>query len=101
MEMPKVMECGAADCAYNSNHQCHALAINVSTGSHARCNTYLAVAEKGGDSQTMGKVGACQVSECIHNDRLECMASEGIKIGYSHGQEINCLTFLARKPAMA
>ena len=103
MEMPKVMECNAADCAYNNSHQCHALAINVSAGPHARCDTYWAASGKGGDLQILGQVGACQASECRYNYRLECTASGGIKLGggNGHGPEIDCLTFHAREPAMA
>jgi hypothetical protein len=100
MEMPKVMECEALDCAYNKDRRCHALAINVTTGPHARCDTYWTAAGKGGDEQAQGKVGACQATECRHNQRLVCTAP-GIKVGRANGLQIDCLTFHAREPVMA
>jgi hypothetical protein len=29
MEIPKVLSCSVNECAFNSNKECHALAINV------------------------------------------------------------------------
>ena len=92
MKMSPVRECGATDCAYNENKICHALAITVGgpTGI-PYCDTYTSSDEQGGDSDASAGVGACKVSSCVYNDRLECNASK-IDVGFQQNK-VACLTF--------
>ncbi len=78
MKMPKVIECMVADCAYNDDRCCHALAITVG-GPEPLCDTFLQSVYKGGDKGCTGCVGACKVEACRHNLALEC-AAEGVQI---------------------
>ncbi|MCK5639697.1 MAG: hypothetical protein KAJ19_02830 [Gammaproteobacteria bacterium] len=39
MEMPKACECDMAECAYNADRLCHAIAITVSDTSRPKCDT--------------------------------------------------------------
>ncbi len=91
MQMPKIIECEATECAYNQNRQCHALAITVGDGARPQCDTFWRASNKGGDLNIIGGVGACRAVACRFNQSLECTAS-GIKVGHA-GQEIDCLTF--------
>jgi hypothetical protein len=75
MNMPKVTECMMADCAYNADRCCHALAITVG-GPEPLCDTFTEANFKGGDEGCTGCVGACKVECCRHNVSLECRAEE-------------------------
>lgn len=95
MEMPKVMECDVTQCAYNEKKKCHALAITIGDGSHPHCDTFCQSGSmKGGDMTAMAGVGACKISECRHNDHLECRASS-IRVGHLI-DDIDCQTFKPR-----
>ena len=50
MEMPKVRKCEVADCAYNMDSTCHAMAITVGDGMRPRCDTFCQSVMKGGDA---------------------------------------------------
>lgn len=93
MEMPKVIECDATECAYNQERKCHALAITVGDHGTPRCDTFWRAPNKGGDLNIIGGVGACRASQCRYNRSLECTAS-GIRVGRA-GDEVDCLTFSA------
>ncbi|HET6427397.1 MAG TPA: DUF1540 domain-containing protein [Phycisphaerae bacterium] len=93
METPKVSECSAAECAYNSDGMCHAMAITVGDVSSPQCDTYCTSSMKGGDYSCIATVGACKVSNCLHNMDLECQAPS-IRVGHQGG-EVDCLTFCA------
>lgn len=91
MKMTKVMKCNVKDCAYNMDDCCHTIAITVGDGNNPMCDTFCQSTMKGGDSSSLAGVGACKVSACKHNTKLECQAPE-ITVGYC-GQEPDCLTF--------
>jgi hypothetical protein len=95
VKMPKVLECMVADCAYNSNRCCHALAITVG-GPEPLCDTYIRDENKGkgGDPGCRGSVGACKVATCKHNQALECTA-DGIQVEPAVSRP-HCRTFQAR-----
>ena len=94
MEMAKVTKCDVADCAYNMDHKCHTMAITVGDGDNPMCDTFCNASTKGGDTDLMAGVGACKVSGCKHNSKLECTAS-GITVNYKD-QEADCMTFESR-----
>jgi len=92
MDMPKVKNCQVAECCYNVEEKCHALAITVGgDGAHPACDTYCGYRTKGGDVTILAGVGACKVSECTYNQSLECTAP-GIEVGRGR-DEADCLTF--------
>jgi hypothetical protein len=94
MEMPVVKECAVETCAYNRNGACHALAITVGDARHPHCDTFLVAPVKGGDPSATGRVGACKMSDCMHNVDLECRAP-GIRVGFQQ-KEVACLTYQPR-----
>ncbi|MBF6044459.1 DUF1540 domain-containing protein [Streptomyces sp. NRRL B-1677] len=94
MEMPQVSVCQVDECAYNQDSACHALAITVGDSAHAHCDTYFVFPSKGGDSSSVGRVGACKMAGCLHNVGLECQAP-GITVA-ALGASADCLTFTAR-----
>ena len=91
MEMAMVRECEASGCSYNSNNECHALAITIGDDARPMCDTLCQSPMKGGDSEIVAGVGACKVASCVHNSCLECGCSE-ISVGYQ-GTEVDCLCF--------
>ncbi|MET9065195.1 DUF1540 domain-containing protein [Streptosporangium sandarakinum] len=91
MEMPIVNRCQAEACAYNRNQGCHALAITVGDRRHARCDTFFTDTVKGGDPGGTGRVGACKMADCRHNDQFECQAP-GITVGAGENGA-DCLTY--------
>lgn len=91
MEMPAVTECAVADCAYNREHTCHAMAITVGDTRHPHCDTFFTAPAKGGNLSSTGRVGACKVSGCRHNIDFECHAP-GITVGYQQ-TNVDCLTY--------
>ena len=91
VEMPRVIECDATECAYNVEQMCHAMAITVGGEIDHKCDTFCRSSSKGGDLQIIAGVGACKVGTCSNNTNLECTAP-GIKVGHE-GNEIDCLTF--------
>ena len=94
MEMSMVMKCEVDDCAYNMDNCCHTTAITIGDSMHPGCDTFCLSTIKGGDISKMAGVGACKVSACKYNTRLECQA-QGISVGY-YGQDPDCLTFKLR-----
>ena len=90
MKMPMINECSMSDCAYNSDMNCHALAITVG-GPSPLCDTYLKSDQKGGDGDSVGAIGACKVGNCMYNTALEC-SSDNVKIGM-HADHAECDTF--------
>ncbi len=91
MEMVKITQCDATECAYNFGQKCHAMAITVGSAIDRKCDTFCRSETKGGFPDVIGGVGACKVASCSHNQKLECSAPE-IQIGYA-ADEIDCLTF--------
>ncbi|OHB50063.1 MAG: hypothetical protein A2Y10_14015 [Planctomycetes bacterium GWF2_41_51] len=97
MQMPHVQTCDMTDCAYNKHNQCHAKAITVGDAEtqSPMCDTFWSKNQssniKAGDPTQMGHVGACRMSDCMYNDRLEC-AAEGVTIGH-RSDKASCLTF--------
>lgn len=91
MEMPMIMGCDAPECAYNTEGMCHALAITVGDEMAAMCDTFCNMSMSAGDPDANGCVGACKMSDCNQNQRLECVAP-AINVGH-RGSEIDCLTY--------
>lgn len=85
-DMPQVHSCAASDCAFNDNG-CNAFAMTMGKSS---CVTFISLDAKGGLPKHTAQVGACQRTDCAHNDHLECQA-DSVKIG--EGEQ--CLTFQA------
>ncbi len=94
MEMSKVSKCEVADCAFNCDELCHAIAITVGDETHPRCDTFCTCGTEGVNMNCVAGVGACKTSVCAFNSGLECQTSE-ICVGYDGG-EVDCLTFKAR-----
>jgi len=95
MKMPNIKKCDVAKCCYNSDGNCHALAITVGDADNPRCDTFTtSCSSKAGDKRSIGKVGACKVSICEHNKNLECSAA-GINVGRGK-DDADCLTFVPR-----
>lgn len=90
MDMPKIFDCDAKECAYNNDMQCHAMAINVG-GKEPICDTFLKSSTKGGIKDIIGGVGACKVQSCTYNDNFECSA-QGIHIKLQGGHA-DCSTY--------
>lgn len=91
-EMPSVSECVLAECAYNLNKACHAIAITIGDGLRHMCDTFFKSSKHGGINDTAG-VGACKVSACRHNMDFECGAAS-IRVDHeaNYGK---CMTFAA------
>ncbi len=94
MQMSKVHECEAIDCAYNAERTCHTMAITVGDGSCAMCDTFKKSDMKGGISRAIAGVGACRKEDCQFNESLECSA-ESITVGMHSGHP-DCKTFQMR-----
>ncbi|MGC2425192.1 MAG: DUF1540 domain-containing protein [Nitrospirota bacterium] len=90
MEIPKVLACSVNECAFNSNKECRALAINVG-GHHPACDTFTNHGHKAGGTENMG-VGACKVDHCKFNKSLMCSAP-GITVGH-HEHHADCKTYI-------
>lgn len=91
MEMPKILECDAAECAYNSENQCRAMAITIGGQADHKCDTFFRSTTKGGVPGMNASVGACKVGACSHNKDFECSAP-GIRVGHEAAM-LDCLTF--------
>ncbi len=92
--MPRIQECNVANCSYNKNNECHALAIMVGSGGHPMCDTFTKLNKKGGAADVSGSVGACREDDCKYNELLECTANN-IRIGM-HSDHADCRTFVSR-----
>lgn len=91
-KMPSVTECSIAECAYNANKACHAIAITIGDVNQPRCDTFFISPKHSGMKTTAG-VGACKVSSCSHNKDFVCAASS-IRVGLERNQG-KCMTFSA------
>ena len=94
MQMPHVQTCDMTDCAYNKHRQCHAKAVTIGDEQDPMCDTFWSRKDtKGtaGDPTRMGHVGACHMSTCLYNDRLQC-AAEGVTVGHRN-KTAQCMTF--------
>jgi hypothetical protein len=95
VEMVKVKQCDVSECAYNSQNQCHAIAITVGHGEdHPMCDTFFQSETKSSQQNMIAGVGACKISSCEYNDSLECCAPS-ISVG-RQSEEVGCLTFKHR-----
>ncbi len=90
VNMSRVTECRATECAYNVNSACHAIAITVGDGITPMCDTFFKTDFRKSLKGTAG-VGACKVTDCRHNLDFECGATS-IRVG-SMGETGACLTF--------
>jgi hypothetical protein len=83
------------NCAYNKAGKCHALAITVGDGHGPMCDTFWKRGSgrdaEGGDPAKIAGVGACHMSSCAFNERLECNAAN-INVG-QEGPQAQCLTY--------
>ena len=91
MEMPKILECDANECAYNTDNQCCAMAITIGGQIDHKCDTFLQSPKKGGVPGMNASVGACKVGGCTFNKDFECSAP-GIRVGHEAAM-LDCLTF--------
>lgn len=94
MKMPDVKKCEMEMCAYNKDMACHAMAITVGGHECPECDTMARETMDAGDDEAMAGVGACKVSNCMHNEKLECTA-DGIAVG-RFGDTAACRTFERR-----
>ena len=94
MDMSKVCKCDVAECAYNSENLCHAMAITIGDTAHPRCDTLCICEESNIDLSNCAGVGACKTMVCKFNKGLECSMDE-VSVGYRQN-EIDCLTFQPR-----
>lgn len=90
ISMPIVSDCTIADCAYNSNKCCHAIAITIGDGDSPMCDTFF-ISSKHGGVKDMAGVGACKVSACRHNMDFECNTAS-IRVSHE-GNTGKCMTF--------
>ena len=99
-KMPIIFSCDVMGCSYNKNKQCCASAITIGDPvascelSHPACDTYTALAKKGGNRASAASVGACKSDCCKFNEKLECCAP-GINVGI-HSNHADCKTFQSR-----
>ncbi|MDG4769587.1 MULTISPECIES: DUF1540 domain-containing protein [Micromonosporaceae] len=92
MEMPRVQECTAVECAYNQHEGCHAFAITIGTeADSASCTTFFDISSKGGLDAVIAQVGACKRADCRFNAELECRAP-AIRVGPSR-ETADCMTY--------
>lgn len=94
VQTPKVLDCSVTECSYNTNKQCHAVAITVGDSTCAMCDTYFKSSQKGGAMELTGSVGACKEADCKFNNSLECSAS-GIHVA-NHMGHADCSTYSRR-----
>ena len=95
LEMPSVSKCGATQCGYNVGQLCHAKAITIGDEQNPGCDTFFGARDRSNDVKRVAGVGACKVSQCLHNSDYECTAKD-IEVGITKDR-VNCLTYHARK----
>lgn len=88
-DLPDVT-CSVDTCGYHHDG-CQAPAINV--GSDDACTTFLPLGVDGGLPKFVAHVGACQRTDCAHNDHALCGA-ESVLIGAGSGTA-HCQTYTA------
>jgi len=91
IKMPRVAECAIAECAYNANRTCHAIAITIGDMSQPKCDTFFVSPKHSGTKISAG-VGACKVSACGYNKDFECSAPN-IRVAGERNQ-VRCITFV-------
>jgi hypothetical protein len=94
LDIPAVQVCDATSCAYNVEHNCHAVAITVGDGIHAACDTFFASDHHARDRSGPAGVGACKVTGCRYNSDLECSAG-AIHVNV-HANHADCGTYAPR-----
>ena len=94
-QITQVSGCTVESCSFNHDHDCGAFAITVSGSTeHASCGTFIDTGALGGLPKVLASVGACQRSECAHNEDLMCGASN-VRIGPG-AEAADCLSYEAR-----
>ncbi|WP_394161390.1 DUF1540 domain-containing protein [Galactobacter valiniphilus] len=92
--MTQVSGCTVESCSFNHDHDCGAFAITVAGSSqHASCGTFIETGSLGGLPKVLASVGACQRSECVHNENLMCGAHD-VRIGPG-AEAADCLSYQA------
>lgn len=91
MKVAHISQCKVSECAYNQTGTCHALAITVGGPGDHDCDTFCNNTQKGGIASAVGSVGACKVTDCMHNNGLECVM-HNIQIGMQQGH-VACLSY--------
>jgi hypothetical protein len=86
---PRVTECSALSCAYNDHQGCHAVGITIDEADN--CVTFFPTGVDGGLPSVIATVGACQRTDCVHNEHAVCTASE-VRIG-TGTDPAHCLTY--------
>jgi hypothetical protein len=90
-----VGDCTVTNCSFNDHSECNAAAITVAGGeNHATCATFIDTGAHGGLPKVLASIGACQRSECTHNDHLMCQAPT-IHVGPG-ADNADCLTYSHR-----
>ncbi|MBN1411876.1 MAG: DUF1540 domain-containing protein [Spirochaetales bacterium] len=90
-KIPRILNCEAVNCAYNSQNMCRALAVSITDFGCPVCDTNRRSTTKGRMAAILAKVGICNSIDCRYNNLLQCTAS-GIKVGV-HLNHADCLTF--------
>jgi hypothetical protein len=94
-KMPQVKGCSVDNCAYNTKHACHAMAVTIGEpGGDPACDTFFEADRHGGVMDMIAGVGACKTAGCSFNRDYECTASN-IQVGMKHNQP-DCLTYRHR-----
>ena len=94
IEMPQVLKCAAAKCAYNTSGACHAKAITIGDQINPDCDTFFSANAHTKNEHILAGVGACKVGACKFNKDYECTA-DSIRVGFS-GENVQCLTYQSR-----
>jgi hypothetical protein len=77
MEMSPIADCEVTDCCYNSDHKCHALAIQIGDGAtHPVCDTFagLQASQCGDPSVEKARLWQSQDSPATHEARCHAWA---------------------------
>ena len=91
----QVAECSVSNCSFNDHTACNAVAITVGgSTNHAACSTFIDIGVHGGLPKVLANVGACQRTECAHNDHLMCNAP-AVHVGPG-ADNADCLTYAPR-----
>jgi hypothetical protein len=93
-KMPLVVSCTGADCSYNKNMTCNAMAVTIGERTEAICDTYYHTDHKVAFPETISFIGACKMEACTFNRNLECTAYAGVSLVGRKGQ-VFCNTYNA------
>ncbi|MDP9935967.1 DUF1540 domain-containing protein [Paenarthrobacter sp. NPDC057355] len=87
----EVSACSVGSCGFNHDG-CTAFGITIGgTQDHASCATFIDTNAMGGLPKVLAHVGACQRSECVHNNNLMCEAHD-VRVGPGR-EAADCLTY--------